>query len=253
MENEASRVEGRPNLPEPAREQPQKICLEFYEVDDSSSDDFKKAMQIYAVSFPEAERRPEAAIERALRNGKIRMIACGIDGIVRMMALLCPINGTPFLLVEYIATSQEFRGQGIGSLFLKKVFELLDSPKFDYLLVEVEDPGEDPSESLDKTKARRIDFYRRLGMKELKDMRYLLPPMQGDKPTEMRLMVLSRYDAGIPDEDSLGEDMPDRDILDGSVIKNVITMIFHELYGRSQGDEILTSILEGIPDRISLV
>ncbi len=244
---------------------------EFYEVCDLSSDDFKMAMKIYSASFPEAERRPRAAIEDALRRGKIHLIVGRIGGKVRTMALLYPVYGTQFVLVDYIATSQEIRGRGIGGKLLHSAFDLIDEllpdgRKFDYLLAEAENPSSD----VDETRVRRIEFYRRLGMKELEGVRHLLPPMHlppqtclspsvpADEPTEMRLMVLSRRKENGIDKDCSGrsdrvEDRHDKGSLDGREIKDVLTRIFQDLYCRGQEDEVLAKVLEEIPDRISLV
>ncbi|MDD1742806.1 MAG: hypothetical protein LUQ47_05670, partial [Methanotrichaceae archaeon] len=53
--------------------------VEFHEIKDVSSDDFKEAMRIYLTSFPENERRPVASIEMDVDRGKARLIVGRMD------------------------------------------------------------------------------------------------------------------------------------------------------------------------------
>jgi len=120
------------------------------------------------------------------------------------------------------------------SIFLKNIFSIIDDIQFEYLLGEVESPYLE----LDKSKTRRVNFFKRLGMKELKDVRYILPPFQGTSPTEMILMVFSK----------MGENR-----LIGDEVRNIIIRIFSEIYNRDEDDEILALNLKGIPDLIRLI
>ena len=76
-----------------------------------------------------------------------------------------------------------------------------------------------------------------MGMKELKDVRYLLPPLQGTLPTEMILMVLSKIDGHFLDRDE---------------VKSMIKQIFKNIYERDEDDEILDLILSDLPEMIRL-
>lgn len=208
-------------------------CAKFEEINDISSAEFQAAMKIYTTSFPENERRPFASIEAIILSGKARLIIGCMDNQVVLMALLYPVTGTTFMLVDYLAIAEEYRGRGLGQKFIKDLFNTIDGTEFQYLLVEIENPYMDR----DEVKARRARFYRRLGLKELVGLRYLLPPLKGTTPTEMILMVLSRVDG---------------DYLDGQWIRDIIVRIFGELYHRGVDDEILASILSGVPDQIKL-
>ncbi len=74
-------------------------------------------------------------------------------------------------------------------------------------------------------------------MKELKDVRYILPPLQGTVPTEMILMVFSRTE---------------KDYLSRTEVGDMLMRIFRYIYEREDDDEILNLILEELPDTISL-
>lgn len=205
----------------------------FSEVRDPSADEFKEAMKIYIASFPENERRTVASIGAMLKSGKIRLIVGLVDSKAAFIALLYPIEGTPFVLGDYLATAEKYRGKGIGKQFLDGIFSAVDGLEFDYFLIQVENPYI----SSDETMIRRVEFYKRLGMKELKGLRYILPPLQGTMPTEMILMVLPKADDHH---------------LDGEVMGGIIIRIFRELDGRHEDDEFLISTLRGVPDLIEL-
>jgi GNAT superfamily N-acetyltransferase len=207
--------------------------VEFQEIKDISSDDFKEAMGIYLTSFPENERRPVASIEIDIDRGKARLIVGRMDDRVVSMALFHPIKGTRYLFGDYMAISKEYRSRGIGEQLLKNVFCIFNDAEFDHIFGEFENPYFDENE----LKMRRINFFKRMGMKELKNVRYLLPPLQGSLPTEMILMVLSKTD---------------RHCIDREEVKYMIMQIFKDIYNRDEDDEILDFILEGLPEIIRL-
>lgn len=224
-----------PGAEEPSSQKAVRRCpfVEFHEVLDTSSREFEEAMGIYLASFPENERRPVATIEMEMKSGKSRLIVGRVDDRVVLMALLHPIKGTSFVLGDYMAIDEKYRSLGIGAAFMNNIFNILDDIEFDYFLGEIENPylGEDD------LKARRVEFFKRLGMKELKDVRYILPPLQGTLPTEMILMVLCKTEA---------------DCLNGEEVRDILRRIFRNIYARGEDDEILALILEGMPDRIKL-
>jgi len=207
--------------------------VEFHEIKDVSSDDFKEAMRIYLTSFPENERRPVASIETDIDRGKARLIVGRMDDRVVSMALFHPIKGTRYLFGDYMAISEEYRSMGIGEQLFKNVFCIFNDAEFDHIFGEFENPYFDENE----LKMRRINFFKRMGMKQLKDVRYLLPPLQGSLPTEMILMVLSKTD---------------RHCIDREELKSMIIQIFRDIYKRDEDDEILDLILAGLPEIITL-
>jgi ribosomal protein S18 acetylase RimI-like enzyme len=210
------------------------LSVKFEEVTDKSSEEFKEAMRIYAASFPANVKRPVASIEEMLTSGKSHLVVGRLDDDeIVLMALLYPLKGTPFVLGDYLAVAEEHRGKGIGTLYIKNIFSIIGDDQIKYFLGEVENPYLDGN----ITKVRRANFFRGLGMKELKGIRYLLPSLKGSLPTEMILMILPRMNT---------------DHLEGNVIRKVIIQIFGELYNRDEGDEILASILKGVPERIKL-
>jgi GNAT superfamily N-acetyltransferase len=196
--------------------------------------EFKAAMEIYRHSFPENERQPVDNIEKRLKAGLSDMIVGKKDGIVVFMAILYPLRGTNYILLDYIATAPDYRNQGIGAEFLNKI---INSNKADgkYLILEVDDPrfGENKVE-----RQSRVGFYQRLGAKIFKDVKYFLPPFSSDVPTEMILMMLPA---------------PKSMIIEGAVVRNLIQQIYRELYDRGPDDRLLKSIIGDVPGQVELV
>ncbi len=205
----------------------------FHEINEASSIEFKEAMKIYVESFPEKERRPIAKIEEMLGSEKVRLIIGKKENEVVFMALLYPLKGTPFLLGDYLAAAESYRGKGIGRAFIKYVLDRMEQFQSNFLLIEVENPYLDE----DETKGRRMKFYKGLGMKELKGVRYVLPPFQGTESTELVLLINSRENY---------------DHLPGEAVKDLVIQMFAELYDRHVGDEFLMPTLRSISDIMQL-
>jgi hypothetical protein len=208
--------------------------VKFEEVTDVSSEKFREAARIYIAAFPESKWRPVATMKELISSGRLRLIIGIVEDQVVFMSTLYPIRGTPFVLGDYITVADEYRGRGISRQFNEDVFCMISGLKFDYLLAEVEDPYLDS----DEQKTRRVNYYRRIGFKEMKGVRYSLPPYQGTSTMEMILMVLCWH----------GEVF-----LDGAEIRDIIARIFRELHNRDRNDPILTRNIEGVPDRIELI
>lgn len=207
--------------------------VRFKEVKDVQSQEFRDAMGIYSASFPDNERRPVASIKEMLNCDRITLITGRLESETVFMALLYPLKGTSFLLGDYLATAERHRGKGIGRAFLRSIFDSMKGMQLNYFLIQIENPHLDR----DETKMRRLKFYRGLGMKRLLGVRYILPPLQGTKPTELVLMAFSREDD---------------DRLAAETVRRVVVQMFDELYGRHEGDEFLASILGSMPDLIML-
>ena len=205
----------------------------FSEVKDASSREFEAAMDIYFASFQENERRPRASIIDMLNCERCRLIVGDTrDGIV-FMALLYPLNGTSFLLGDYLATMEGYRNLGIGEAFLRYIFDEMKTMPFNHFLIQIENPHD----GCDEMKNRRLNFYKRFGMKELKGVRYILPPLQGKETSDLTLMTNPR-------EDEL--------FMEGEDVRDLVIRMFGELYGRYEGDEFLMRTLESIPIRVQL-
>ena len=208
--------------------------MNFHKITDTSSTEFEEAIRIYVESFPENERRPVAAIKEMIKMDRSRLMVGKRENKIVLMSLLYPIKGTPFLLVDYLATAKEYRSTGMGRAFLRRILNGIDDIRTNFIIIEIENPYLDE----DETKTKRLKFYKSIGMKELRGVRYVLPPFQGTEPVELILMLFSRESA---------------DHLAGKVLRGVVVQLFGELYNRFEGDEFLTLTLGSIPDSVRLI
>ncbi len=209
---------------------------EFSEVKDTNTQEFNAAMNIYSESFPATERQSTDTIKERVGNGKEKLFIQTVEGTVALMALLYPLEGTEFVLLDYMAVKEEYRNSGIGSELLQNIYSITGW-KNKLFIVEVEDPknGTDQEQA---TKQRRVYFYRKNGAKILKHMQYLLPPLQGNSPIAMTLLVISQNKRLV--------------WLSGEAIKDVIVKIYEDLYCRDVDDRLLSSFIDSIPERVTL-
>ena len=103
------------------------------------------------------------------------------------------------------------------------------------MILEVENPkfGDRVQE-----KERRVAFYKRQGARELEGVRYLLPPLEGNIPTEMILMMFCEFS---------------QENIDATTVRNLIIQIYRELYGREGDDALLVTFVDDIRDTIKLI
>jgi predicted GNAT family acetyltransferase len=208
----------------------------FHEVKDADTEEFTQATNIYSESIPAAERQTLETLKERIRAGKEKLYIGKKDGEVALMALLYPLPYTQFVLLDYMVVKEKHRKHGVGSEFLKNIYEITGL-KNKLFLLEVEAPKTGASQE-QETRQRRVYFYRKNSAKILKDVHYILPPLQGNTPTEMILMVLSQNRRLL--------------WLSGDSVKDVIAQIYRELYGRGETDLLLATTLGSIEQQIVL-
>lgn len=67
-------------------------------------------------------------------------------------------------MVDYLAISEDRRGQGLGSIFLRQLGPCLADA--DCILCEIEDPDKAPDEATRLLRERRLQFYQRNGYRK---------------------------------------------------------------------------------------
>jgi len=206
--------------------------VKFSELIDINHKNFKEAMKLYEDSFPLNERQAIDTIKKRIKGNLYRMFIARSKDKVVFMTLLYPLKKTDFVLLDYMVTEENFRNKGIGTKFIKNILKKISSK---YLILEVENPRYGNNK---EQRERRVNFYKRLGAKEMKDVRYILPPLSGNIPTEMILMVLPEYGGGK---------------MDGSLVKKLIVQMYKELYDRNENDDILNLFVNDIKNPVELV
>ncbi len=208
--------------------------IKFTEIIDITDHRIELALNIYEVSFPENEKQSISIIKNRMKKNISRMFIGEIEKEVVLMSLVFILKKSEFILLDYMAVHPNYKGQGVGSSFLQFITKkLLDENK--YFVLEVENPnyGEDNLE-----KKKRVSFYQKNGVMKLKDVNYILPPLNGSKPTEMILMILPNYGNGV---------------IEGDKVKILIKLIYQEVYNRDKEDIFLSSFINTIPLEVELI
>ncbi len=213
---------------------PPKTMLEIVQLTDINHPDFQGALKIYLDSFPACERQPLEILETRLSNQLYQWFIAKSENQVVGIALLYPLNPTDFILLDYLGTDKDYRSRGIGRTLMSYLINQVKNQQ-KALLIEVENPQfcEDSEQA-----KRRIGFYQNNGAKVLQSVRYLLPPLSGEVPTEMLLMM-------VPAE-SEGQ-------LAGTLVKRLIEQVYQEMYDRPSEDALLRSFIDEVPDLVQFV
>lgn len=122
--------------------------------------DWLRLYRLYLSAFPRAERKPFSIIARMYREGRSDVWCICRDG--ELLGMATTVNGDGLILLDYLAMDSRVRGQGMGSEALAMLQQMYAGWG---LFVEIEstrETGPDQPQRL-----RRMEFYRRGGMKPL--------------------------------------------------------------------------------------
>lgn len=207
--------------------------LSFGEVDNVDSSEFRDAIKIYNESFPPAARKSAAVLRKRISSGREKLMIGVLDKhVVVSFALLWPLEGSGFVLLDYFAVRREYRSRAIGSAFLKYLSSFL-RPRGERLIIEVDDPHYGGGR---EKKRRRVSFYKRCGARELVGVEYYLRSLSS-MPKKLILMVLpARRGSG----------------LEGVFVRNLVAQIYRELYHLSRRNKMVRSTLSTIFDAVRL-
>jgi hypothetical protein len=205
---------------------------------DTSTQDFKEVLGIYLEAFPENERQTADKIKTRIEQGYYSLLVAKRNQSVAGFSLLCQFTDFNFGLLDYMAVQKDQRGLGIGSDLFSNTFKILrQGIPTSFLLLEVEDPAfGNPSEK--DARLRRVRFYRNQGAKTINNFEYLVPPLAGNSPTNMLLMVYT--------ESKLMAFTPQS-------LSHIITAIYSKVYERNGDDPYLGQMLENLPDSVVLI
>jgi GNAT superfamily N-acetyltransferase len=163
------------------------------EIKDYNSFEFKQSINIYENSFPSNETRPSEDIVNMLRNDKnYHLIVCLNNNSVIGISLMYIFRSLNMGLLDYIAITPSYRGQGLGKEIFNFTLEKLNSIISNGigLLIEVQKENNLLNQQEMAIRKNRIRFYFKLGVKLLDKVNYLLPPIYpSNKEEEMYLMI----------------------------------------------------------------
>lgn len=137
-------------------------------------------------AFPEQERRSDIGQrENTDFCADFHTLLIEVSG--RAAGLFTYWEFKDFCYAEHFAISEEIRGGGVGASVLRQIISSLDRS----LVLEVEPAGSTPMAE------RRIEFYKRCGMR-LWSTPYMQPPYHsGDEALPLKLMATANFDEAI--------------------------------------------------------
>lgn len=207
--------------------------LQYKLLDMSDSQAFQDVIRIYIESFPDAsERMSETSLLRKLESHRLQIWVTLMESRIISLAMIYPFQNIDFILLAYFATAQNFRGKGVGTQFMQFLIH-----QYHTLILEVEHP--DFGENQQQRK-QRIAYYRRLGAKEFKNIRYILPALSDENSTEMILMKLPALA---------------NQTLAGYIVKEMIEELYLELYDQPAENNQLLELLmtQSFPEKVELI
>lgn len=157
---------------------------QFEELKSGSAPEFEEFYSIYAESIAARERKSKVWITEMTGKAEYKILLLKHKGHVIGFSVLFLPQSESFGLLEYMATTNSYRNQGLGAgMFRRSVQASNPRP----LLLEVDS---DREECMDrKLRRRRQQFYRRLGCLTLSGLRYIMPLAGEGPPPDMDLMI----------------------------------------------------------------
>ena len=207
--------------------------MEIEKITIDQKETLEEVFKIYETSFPANERQTLETLKIRLKEKKEVLFTAKIKNEVVGIGFLFDLLGSDFLLLDYLAVKENHRGKQIG----ERLFEFLkqySKSQNKHLLMEVDDPeyGEDKP-----SRIKRIAFYQKNGALWLKDVKYILPALDGTSITEQILMTVPN---GLKNEFS------------GEEIQRLVKVLYSELYGIKGEDKNLSKIMESINEKVEV-
>jgi ribosomal protein S18 acetylase RimI-like enzyme len=206
--------------------------VQFRRVDSSETACFFDVYAIYLNAFPPEERQSKDILLERFQKGLNELFVLEADQKILAFALLWPLSGIRFTLLDYLAVDSEFRSSGYGSIMLSCLkTEMFDRKK--HLVLEVENPDYG-SDTLSKQK--RIAFYLKNGAVLLSNVRYFIPALDfSNNPVEMRLMLLPKY------------------AITKAECAEIMEKIHLEVYASQTSKELVQRLISELPQIINVV
>ena len=188
---------------------------------------------IYLSSFPPSEREEFESVIEGVTAGTRWLSTVERDGQLLSFATGLPLADTDVQYLEYFATAERARGQGIGSVLLQFICAYLRSlGNVSGLLMEVQSENTGPVEER-PLRRRRIEFYERHDGRLVGHApAYCAPNLSGEGVVPFHLMW-------IPIHKEVQSPT-------GSRLRQCVISIHRQCYGRPADDPLLQTILDGL-------
>ena len=202
-----------------------------------SEPDFRDFYNIYAASISAREQKSESWLCKMVGKPESSILLMKRDGKVVGFSILFLPSSQSFGLLEYMAVREEDRNRGLGAELFRRSMErtLASEGQPGSILLEVDSDREQSSDQ--NLRARRQQFYRRLGCLRIAGLHYILPLPGEGPPPEMDLMV---YSPG-----NLRE-------IRKSDLERWLKTIYQDVYHCSPDDPRITKMIGNLPQTVML-
>lgn len=189
---------------------------------------FARVVDIYLDVFPASERKSPDVFWGALRSEEFFMFELADKERALGMAIAHRLNGVGAVLLEYMGVRRDRWSHGLGQRLFR---DIAGYPDFSGLvtLLEVEKAGGDDPRG---ERARRQQFYRELGCREVEGLDYVMPQIEAAKPPPMDLLVFAD---------------PPRHSVEKTTVQNWVAAIYRDVYRRSTDDVQFSRMSERVP------
>lgn len=211
-----------------------KYNMDIIKLEIDQKETLDEIFKIYEASFPSNERQTLETLKIRLKEDKEVLFAAKINDEVVGIGFLFDILGSDFLLLDYLAVKENHRCKQIGEKFFRFLKDYANL-KHKHLLMEVDDPGFGEDKAL---KLKRIAFYQKNGAFCLKDVKYILPALDGTNSTEQILMIVP-YNS--------------KSEFSGTEIKALVKLLYSELYEIQGDDKNLSKINESVSEKVEVL
>ena len=179
------------------------------------------ALALYRTSF-ERSRIPDERVRHLLEEGTYRLALDGAHTDLKAMALVARFPDERFAHLDYIATAVPARRRGIATRLVQFLVDDTRASGWDALTLETEEP--------------MTRFYGARGARRLSGLAYMFPsPTHGPMPMHVMAFALEGQSA-----------------LTRPRASAIVRTLYRVIHGRTEPDPILDSILERIPEIVSL-
>lgn len=212
------------------------MALHVKALEHNNSEEFDGFYAIYSTSFPLSEQKSRDAL-LTMQHATFYTIylAYNDEKIVGFCIMYHP-HDDDFFLLEYMAVDETQRGIGLGSTLLQNSIDhLFKTQGTRALLIEIDSPEKS---SIDhEIRKKRETFYRRLGAFKIDPFDYILPSQTSELAPPMELLVYH----------------PTLREVSKETLQTWLKKLYVNVYGCSQKDPRIASMLEHVPPILNLI
>ena len=209
--------------------------MHFLRLRSATEPEFDALARIYAEAHPAGELKSIDALRQMIERPAYLFLAVEDAGRLMGFAIAVALAGCDAALLEYMAVSAEQRGRGIGGLLFQAVMEWPEVHDR-FLLIEVDSPAIASPDAADRV--RRVEFYRRLGSRQIEGLVYRMPRVSTEEPPLMNMLVYRR-------------ELPDT--IDRARLGAWLEACYAQVYQQALPDPRIDTMLRELPDSIRLI